>query len=290
MSITINPMQVTTGGNLFNAQSLGYVQGDYLSNLVARSQLEAGQLVATDTLPMWGGVPVSLYVPNGNNLAVGGNVARATTVAGILGFSTFSQATGMIQSPQSPVPLAAAYQTVNYFEIGSGVQLAVACDPSLAANLEGGLINTQVSWDFNNSMLQTYDASTATVSVTSITSSFANGVYTFAVVAAAATTVGAVGDAINLSGVTGTGAALVNGNQFVTAYTDSQHFSFQVVAASGAIATGALTGTIVLNQGVGILNVKIKNIAIGNSMTVNYNSTTGLATWVRNGTCALIEL
>ena len=290
MSITINPMLVTTGGGLFNAQSTGYVQGDYLSNLVARSQLEAGQLAVTDTLPMWGGVPVSLYVPNGNNLAVGGNVARATTVAGILGFSTFSQATGMIQSPQSPVPLASAYQTVNYFEIGSGVQLAVACDPSLAANLEGGLINTQVSWDFNNSMLQTYDASTATVSVTSITSSFANGVYTFAVVAAAPTTVGAVGDAINLSGVTGTGAALVNGNQIVTAYTSSTVFSFQITATTGTIATGALTGTIVLNQGIGALNVKVKNVSIGNSMTVNYNSTTGLATWVRNGTCALIEI
>ena len=288
--ITINPMAVTNGAGMFNSQSLGYVQGDYIANLHYRLQLQAGQLASTETLPIWGGIPVQLYIPGTNNQLAGGSIARATTVSQILGFTTFSQAPGMIQSAQRPVPLAAQLQTVNYFETGSGVQLAVACDPSFAATLEGGLINQTCSWDFNNQCLQAYDASTSTVNVTSITSSYSNGVYTFAVVAAAATLVGAVGDLINVSGVTGTGAASVNGNQIVTAYTDSQHFSFQVTAASGAIATGALTGTIVLNEGVGTLSVKIKNVSIGNSMTVSYNSATGNAFWNRNGTCALIEI
>jgi hypothetical protein len=288
--ITINPMAVTTGAGMFNAQSVGYVQGDYTANLHYRLQLQAGQLASTEMLPIWGGIPIQLYIPGTNNQAAGGSIARATTVAQILGFTTFSQAVGMIQSAQNPVPLASQLQTVNYFETGSGVQLVVACDPSFAATLEGGLINQACSWDFNNQCLQAYDASTATVSVTSITSSFANGVYTFVVVAAAATVVGAVGDLINISGVTSTGSTYVNGNQTITAYTDNQHFSFQVTAATGTIATGVLTGTIILNEGVGTLSVKIKNVSIGNCMTVSYNSTTGAALWNRNGTCALIEI
>jgi hypothetical protein len=288
--ITINPMAVTNGAGMFNIESIGYVQGDYQANYEARAHLQAGQVSTVETLPMWGGIPVQLYLPAKNNQSLGGFVARATTVAQVLGFTTFSQLTGAIQSAQSPVPLAATGQTMNYFELGSGVLLAVACDPSLAAALEGGLINQQVSWDFNNQCLQTYDAATATVSVTSITSSYLNGVYTFAVVAAAPSLVGAIGDAINVSGVTGTGASLVNGNQTVTSYTSSTVFSFQVTAASGAIATGALTGTIVLNEGIGALAVKIKNVQIGNSMTVNYNAITNTASWVRNGTAALIEL
>ncbi|MCR3916709.1 hypothetical protein, partial [Klebsiella variicola] len=85
--------------------------------------------------------------------------------------------------------------------------------------------------------------------------------YTFVVVMAVATPAGAVGDAVNFSGVTGTGANYVNGNQVITSFTDSQHFSFQVAAASGAIATGSLSGTIVLNtQSATALSVKILKI------------------------------
>ena len=88
--------------------------------------------------------------------------------------------------------------------------------------------------------------------------------------------------------MTGTGAALVNGNQIVTAFTDSQHFSFQVTAASGAIATGALTGTLILNQGVAAINVRVLNIAVGNSKIVQWDPVNLVANFVNNGTCALI--
>ena len=95
-------------------------------------------------------------------------------------------------------------------------------------------------------------------------------------------------DKINVSGVTGTGAALVNGDQVVTVFTDNQHFSFQVTAASGTIATGALTGTLVLNQGVGALNVKVISVNT-NSKIVNYNNTTGALTW-GVGAVAIIQI
>jgi hypothetical protein len=173
--------------------------------------------------------------------------------------------------------------------MGSGIEIPVAMDPSLIS-LSGGLITQQVSWDFNNQVLQPYDASTATYSVTSLTASYSSGVWTFAVVMAAASPVGGVGDVINVSGVTGTGATLINANQTVTAFTDNQHFSFQITAASGAFSAGAQSGTIVLNYGVGALPVKIVDINIGNSMTVAYNPTTGAATWNRQGSTALIQI
>ncbi|KWN80862.1 hypothetical protein WM24_23805 [Burkholderia ubonensis] len=227
---------------------------------------------------------------SGYDRTQGGTILQAMSVSNITGFSVFNNAYSYLGSPQSPVPMAVnAGATVAFFRMGSGIRIPVAMDPSMVS-LAGGLINQQVSWDFNNQVLQPYDASTATVSVTSITSSYSNGVYTCAVVAAAATNVGAVGDAINISGVTGTGAALVNGNQVVTSFTDNQHFSFQITAASGAIATGALSGTIVLNEGTGALPVKIIDINAGNSMTVSYNATTGAATWNRSGYTALIQI
>lgn len=167
----------------------------------------------------------------------------------------------------------------------------MACDPSLVS-LDGGLITQQVSWDFNNQRLQPYDASSATYAVTSITSSYSatTGLYTFAVVMAVPSLVGAVGDTINISGVTGTGNALVNGNQTVTSFTDNEHFSFQIAAASGAIATGALSGTIVLNAGTGLLPCKILMLQVGNSRTVAWNPVTLTANWNNSDTCALIQI
>jgi hypothetical protein len=287
------PYATTNAPNSFSVRSGGYVQGVYQDDPANRYQLMTGTLSANSAGPIWGGMPISeSLAPSTNyNRTLGGTVAQATTVTNITGFSVFNNAYAYPGSPSSPVPIAGATgMTVAFFRMGCGIQIPVAMDASLVS-LNGGLITQQVSWDFNNQCLQPYDASTATVSLTSITSSYANGVYTFAVVASAATNVGAVGDFINVSGVTSTGAALVNGNQTVTAYTDSQHFSFQVTAASGAIATGTLSGTLVLNQGTGALNVKIVDMdVVGNSMTVNYNAATGAATWNRQAYAALIQI
>jgi hypothetical protein len=242
---------------------------------------------------MWGGVAISETLPlvtvTGN---AGNSITRAANNAGITGFSVFNQAHNAINTPQSPVPLLSGNMTVNFYRLGSLARIPLAADPSLVASLASGLINQQVSWDFNNQRLQPYDASTATYSVTSITSSYSSttGLYTMVVVMAVASLVGAVGDTINISGVTGTGAALVNGNQTVTAYTDNEHFTFQIAAASGAIATGALTGTIVLNAGTGALACKILQLGNGNSRTVSYNTVTQQATWVNNGSCILVQI
>jgi hypothetical protein len=286
------PYQTTNAAQSFSVQSAGYVQGVYQDAPAIRYSLMTGTLSASATGPIWGGMAISesLAPSSGYDRTQGGTIVAATAVANITGFSVFNNAYAWPGSPQSPVPMAgAAGMTVPFFRMGCGIEIPVAMDPSLVS-LDGGLITQQVSWDFNNQVLQPYDASTATYSVTSATSSYANGVYTIAIVMAAASPVAAVGDAINISGVTSTGAALVNGNQVVSAFTDNQHFSIQITAASGAIATGALAGTIVLNYGTGALPVKIVDINAGNSMTVVYNPTTGAATWNRSGFAALIQI
>jgi len=292
-----SPYATTNAAGTFNVDSTGFVQGCALDQPSIRNSLYGGVLNSSETLPMWPGVGISVAVPGttGNPItSLGGTITRATTLTqtsanGLVGFSVSDQNYAAVNNPASPVPLVGTWGQVNYYLLGSGARIPVNVDPDLIS-LYGSIITSQVSWDFNNQVLQPYDASTATYSLTSITSSYAAGVYTMVVVAAAATPVAAVGDYINVSGVTGTGASLVNGDQVVTAFTDNQHFTFQVNAASGAIATGALSGTLLLNYGTGALNVKVLELSIGNSMTVQYNSVTGAATWNRSGSVAIIQI
>jgi hypothetical protein len=291
IQVPFNPYGTTNAQGSFSVQSAGYVQGVYQDDPAIRNALATGVLSASATVPLWGGVPISESIAGATaDSTLGGSIIQAASVANITGWSVFNNAYSMVGSPTSPVPLAVnAGASVAFFRSGCGIRIPVGMDPSLVS-LDGSLITSQVSWDFNNQILQPFDASTTTYAVTSMTSSFASGVYTIAVVMTVPSLVGAVGDSINISGVTGTGAALVNGNQVVTAFTDASHFSFQVTAAVNAIATGALTGTIVLNAGTVALPVKILGISAGNSMTVIYNPATGAATWNRSGYAALIQI
>lgn len=300
MAITLpafNPYATSVAAGSFNIESTGFVQGCALDQPAIRNSLFGGVLASTETIAMWPGVGISAAIPGasgGPRGELGTLITRATTLTatsanGLNGFSVADQNYAALNNPSSPVPLVGTFGEVNYYLLGSGARIPVGIDPSLIS-LAGSIITSQVSWDFNNQVLQPYDASTATYSLTSITSSFASGVYTMVVVAAVATPVAGVGDLINVSGVTGTGASLVNGNQVVTAFTDSQHFTFQITATTGSIATGALGGTLLLNYGTGALNVKVLELQIGNSMTVQYNPTTGFATWNRGGSVAIIQI
>ena len=286
--ISINPLLTTNALGSFSTQSDGYVQGIALDDPSVRNYLAGGVLANAETLPMWGGVGIYEAIPAGGSSVLGSVIGRATSLAALTGFSVFNQAHAGITTPQSPVPLTPSGGNVNFYRLGSGARIAVQADAALTS-LDGGLITQQVSWDFNNQVLTPYDASTPTVSVTSMTPSFSNGVYTIAIVCAAASNVGAVGDFINISGATNTGTAgnsIVNGNFQVTAFTDNEHFSIQVTAVSGAI--GTIAGTIVLNQGTGALNVRVLQVVPNNCKTVSYSAATGFATWNPNGACALI--
>lgn len=297
-TVSFNPVLTSSAAGTFNVSSEGYIQGQAMDDPAARNWLSSGVLATTETKPMWGGVAISENIPSTANLStqngvsqMGGQIIRATNVtpntAGCYtGFAVFDQNHSAINSPQSPVPLVGTGMTMNFYRAGSNARIAVPCDPALIS-LQTGIITQQVSWDFNDSVLQPYDASTATYSVTSLTPTYNNnGTWTIAVVMAAASPVAAVGDTINVSGNTGTGASIVSGTQTVVAFTDNQHFSFLVAAGAGAI--GAQGGTIVLNYGTGALNVRVLDVQVNNSMTVVYNSVTGFATWNRTGSTALI--
>ena len=285
------PYGTTNGAGSFSIQSQGLIQGQAYDSPNARFNLAIGNLSASATGPIWGGMAISESIAAATaDSALGGSIVAATAQSNLTGFSVFDQAYSWVGSPSSPVPTAGyTGDSIPFYRLGSGARIAVAMDPSLVS-LDGGLITQQVSWDFNNQVLQPYDASTATYSVTSLTASYASGVWTFAVVMAAASPVAGVGDFINISGVTGTGASLINGNQTVTAFTDNQHFSFQIAGTSGTFSAGAQSGTIVLNYGTGALPVKVLQTNVGNSMIVSYNPTTGAASWNRTGSAAIILL
>jgi hypothetical protein len=289
MAISFNPFTTTTQSGSFGVQSDGYIQGMTMSDPAIRNELAGGNYSAGQTLPMFGGVAIQELI--NQSAVLGPNISYATLVANITGFSVFDQATSWVNTPQSPVPTAAPGQTVSFYRLGSGIRVPLAIDPSLIS-LSGGLITQQVSWDFNNQQIVAYDAATPTISVTSMTATTVGTVATIAIVTAAASNVGAVGDRINISGAVNAGTGgntLVNGNFAVTAFTDNQHFSIQVpVSGAGVITT--ITGTIVLNQGVGALAVDILDIQVGNSMTVVYNALTGFTTWNKGGSCALVKL
>ena len=291
-----NPYVTTNAFGSFNVVSTGYVQGMALDNPAARQFLNGGVLGSAETIPMWGGVAVSEAIPGSTgtpNRVLGGIITRATTLTatstnGLTGFSVFDQNYSAVNSPLNPVPLVYSGAQVNFYRLGSRARIPVAMDPSLV-DLEGNIISGQVSWDFNDSRLQPYVASGATESVTSMTWSSTNGGQV-AVVMAGASVYG-LGDTINVSGVTNTGTgalALINAAQVINTWTDTTHFTFLLPGTS--TLWGTLGGTIVLNVGIGALNVKVLSVEIANSMTVNYNAVTGIATWNRGDSVAIIEL
>jgi hypothetical protein len=299
-TLTFNPLITTNVGTAaFNITTAGFIAGTATDNPAARNFLSGGFLASTETLPMWGGVAISEYLATKSTTLpikeLGPSISRATSVAStipITGFSVFDQVHSAINFPQSPVPLIPTGGMVNFYRLGSGARIKVACDPTLV-NMEGGLINQNVSWDFNDSILQPYVASGATEAVTSMTWSTTNGGQV-AVVMTSAAIYAKVGDIINVSGVTNTGTgavALINTAQTINTWTDSTHFTFLLPGT--ATLWGTFGGTIVLNVGVVALNsigIQVLEVQIGNSMTVNYNASNQFATWNFAASAALILL
>src|ERR1700683_5462625 len=125
--ININPVLVTNAAGGFSVQSTGYVQGVLLDDPVTRYKLNSG-IVASGSGPFWGGMGIteSLTTPGTEADEIGAVLALATSQANLTGFTVFNQAAAMIQTPQSPAPLAAATMAINFVRLGSGAHIAVA--------------------------------------------------------------------------------------------------------------------------------------------------------------------
>lgn len=292
-SIAFNPYVTTNAAGSFNVSSEGYIQGTLLDNPVELFKIAGGIVSTAETIPMWGGIAITEDIPNlatGNPADVlGGVIARSTTVANTTGFTVFNQAHSMLQTPQSPVPQAGSGNSVNIVRLGSNTRLAVACDPGLAA-IEGGAINQNVSWDFNNQLLQAYDAATATYAITSMVWANTNG-GRITVVMTVPSLVAAVGDVITISGATNTGtggAGAVNKSGWVVdTFTDASNFTLAAPDTTGLVY-GTIAGSPVIDAGIGLLPVKVLGFNIGNSMVAVYDPVTGFVNWNRSGSAAII--
>lgn len=284
MSINVNPANTQNAAGSFNVSSTGLIQGTAYPDPETRYSLAGGVLLSSETLPIWGGVAIFEQVPGaagGVSATMGPPVGRSTTVTGgskpITAFATFDQAYGMINTPESPVQLAAGGMQVMFYRLGSGVRLAVKADSNLI-NLRGGLVNASVSWDFVNSQLIPYSAPT-----------FSAGSYSGSNVTLTTTAPHGLqpGDTLIVSGATGTGAdlALVNGQFTLLAGTTGSTLIYSVGSGHTISSiTGATLGT------GAVLPVEVLDVQADNCMTVSYDSVTGFATWNRNGGAAVIKL
>lgn len=286
-NVTINPLATTNAQGSFQTSSVGTVQGTFYDDPAVRYALAGGVLASAETLPLWGGVGIFEDIPGvtgGPAGVLGGTVGRANSLTGskaLAGFSVFNQAHAMIQSPQSPVPLTPSGGQVNFFRFGSGARIAVACDPILA-DLVGDPTNTQVSWDFVNQLLVPF---VGTLTISSGTYVSGTGVVTLTM--SAPITFGP-GDAVVVSGLTGTGAfASLNGTFTALAGTTGSTVVYN--AGSGLGAATITGGSLTLGSGASsALPAKVLEVLVGNSMTVAFDPVTGFATWNRSGTTAII--
>jgi hypothetical protein len=165
---------------------------------------------------------------------------------------------------------------VNLYALGSNARIAVACDPALV-DLDGGLITQQVSWDFGAQRLIPYVAAYPANVITAAT--WAAGVVTLTTTTAHGV---AVGDDFTVAGMT---PNAYNGNFTAVAGTTGSTLKYALANDPGA---STVMGTLV--AGGGALPCKVLNVQIGNSMTVDYDPTTGFATWNRSGSAALIQI
>lgn len=168
--ITINPQQITNAPGTFSISTYGGTQGIFVDDPAIRNELISAIVAPAQSTPLWGGMGITESLPTAANEAdsIGSVVALATAEANLTGFTVFNQAHAMINSPQSPVPLAAAGNgstgpggAISIFRLGSGARIWVACSSGVASAYAGGAVNTPVYWDYTNQVLLSSPGGTA---------------------------------------------------------------------------------------------------------------------------------
>ena len=80
-NLSLNPMATTNALGSFGVQSDGYIQGVALDDPANRFNLAAGTVAATETKPLWGGLPVAELLPGTSSSPRGSSIRRAVSVA-----------------------------------------------------------------------------------------------------------------------------------------------------------------------------------------------------------------
>jgi hypothetical protein len=159
---TVNPVVVTNFQGSFFATSTGYVSGTLLDDPVTRFKLNQGMWNVSGTAA-YGGMGVTINLPTVANEVSEYNsvLSLASAETNLNGWTVWNQATGMVQTPQGNVPLAAQYMSVDYVEVGSGARIVVACSSSTAAALAAAAQNVALYWDYTNQVLLSSPGGTA---------------------------------------------------------------------------------------------------------------------------------
>ena len=132
-NLSLNPMATTNALGSFGVQSDGYIQGVALDDPANRFNLAAGTVAATETKPLWGGLPVAELLPGTSSSPRGSYIRRAVSVAELEGFTVFNQAHNGLTTPQSPVPLYASGMSVSYYRLGSNMRVPLKASAQVVA-------------------------------------------------------------------------------------------------------------------------------------------------------------
>ena len=154
-NITFNPFLTTSPANSFLLESQGYVQGTAYDDPSVRMELMGGTLASTETVVMWGGVPVEelINVTGSGADGTGPSIKRATTATTTTGWSVYNQAGSMVIVPGPSAPIAAVGNYVAFFRNASNIRIAVQADPALVAALvasDGSISSQALYWDVTN--------------------------------------------------------------------------------------------------------------------------------------------
>lgn len=284
-NLSLNPMATTNAAGSFGVQSDGFIQGVALDDPANRFNLASGTVAATETKPLWGGLPVAELLPGVNSSPRGSTIRRAASLAELEGFTVFNQAHNGLTTPQSPVPLYASGMSVSFYRLGSNMRVPLKASAQVVAlGTAGASVKTPLAWDFVNNQVTTAAAaafSGSDIATTAVT--YSNGVATATTASAHGLT---AGQYVKISGVA---PAAYNGTVVVLTVTSATTFTYAPASAPGGSAT--TQGTIgAVAQADITLPVKVISIENGNSKTVSYDSATGFLTWNNTGSCALVLL
>lgn len=284
-NLSLNPMATTNALGSFGVQSDGFIQGVALDDPANRFNLASGTVAASETTPIWGGIPVAELLPGAASSPRGSSVRRAKTLAELEGFTVFNQAHNGLTTPQSPVPLFASGMSVSFYRIGSNMRVPLKASAQVVAlGTSGASVRTPLAWDFVNSQITTASAAGfagADIATTAVT--YASGVATATTASAHGLT---AGQYVKLSGVV---PAAYNGTVVVLSVPTTTTFTYAPVSTPGGSATtqGTIGAVAVADI---TLPVKVLSIESGNSKTVSYDSATGFLTWNNTDSCALVLL
>ena len=198
-TLSLNPMATTNALGSFGVQSDGYIQGVALDDPANRFNLAAGTVAATETKPLWGGLPVAELLPGTSSSPRGSFIRRAVSVAELEGFTVFNQAHNGLTTPQSPVPLYASGMSVSYYRLGSNMRVPLKASAQVVAlGTNGASVKTPLAWDFVNNQITTAAAAGfagSDIATTAVT--YANGVATAVTASAHGLTAGQCGRAVS---------------------------------------------------------------------------------------------